>query len=481
MTPALPPSLLRRWSILLFLIGLYLLGYVHWTLFFNLGSPETFKTMFDWGREFHYYNGLRDGLLKGEIPYHVAVPDHHTDRLLGIPEVILSPQIVLLRFMEPPQFVLVNTLLAFSIGFIGLLCLRARYRLSLLPFTMLYLIFNFNGHIAAHLGTGHAIWTGYFFFPLFIWLFLRAYEEPRAGPHWIPISLVLFLIVLQGFFHGYDWCIMLLVLAAIWNPGMRRTAVLSILASFLLSACRFWPGFMTLWEKDQGYISGYTTVLDWLAGMTVSRGFDYPPTGGYFGNLGWSEFNYYIGVVAFAFLLYFGIYRRVRPEPGAERWSFAGLDIPLGIMTVLSFDYFLAITRFIPLPLISTERVASRFFGLPLLFIALFAAIRMQHGFCARKHRWETWMFLWAGALQTLFTLWDHTSLWNPFRIMDDVVRKMGQKPENWVVQRPDPLYRAVVLVSMAVTLATLVVLLILWWKARRNVALRPVSDDTPR
>lgn len=467
-----------------FLIGLFFVGYVHWLLFFNLAGPTAFQSAYDWGKEFRYYNPIRQGLLEGRIPYHTEKAEHLTHRLLANPEVILSPQIVLLKYLEIPWFIVVNTLLAYAVGYLGLLGLRARYRLSALPFTVLFLLYNFNGHLTAHLGVGHAIWTGYFFLPLFIWLFLRACEEPQAGPHWIPLALVLFLIVLQGFFHGYNACVIFLLLSAIWNPRVRRTALLAIAASLPLCACRFWPAAMTFWGREHLYITGFPTVVDWLAGMTVLRDYYAPFRGGLYGKLTWMEFDYYVGGAAFAFLLYFGVFLRLRPDvlPGGRAAGPAhrGLDLPLAVMTFLSFDYFLAITRWIPIPLLGTERVATRLFLLPFLFVTLFACLNLDRLLCRHKLRWEIWMFLWVGVIQTATTLWDHSALWRPDQIVDRIVLEYGWDPYNPIVERADPAYKAVFLISLAVSLLSLLILLVLWWwRARMGIVGGVGSEDT--
>ena len=79
----------------------------------------------------------------------------------------ISPQVLLLRFLDPATYVLVNIWIFYAIGFLALLLLRRRYHLSLAAFLPMYLLFSFNGHITAHLVVGHLEWVGYFLLPLF--------------------------------------------------------------------------------------------------------------------------------------------------------------------------------------------------------------------------------------------------------------------------------------------------------------------------
>ncbi len=117
---------------------------------------------------------LRDAVRSGELPLHISDPatlGGITDRFLAIPDEILSPQVYLLRFISIGRFVFVDVAILYTIGFFGLLWLRRRFSLSLFTFTILFLLFDFNGHILAHYCIGHVTWGGYFLFPWFYsWL-----------------------------------------------------------------------------------------------------------------------------------------------------------------------------------------------------------------------------------------------------------------------------------------------------------------------
>ena len=77
------------------------------------------------------------------LPLHMSNPgglSSITDRFISIPDVILSPQVFLLNFLYPEEFILFNTLLQYSIGFVGLLFIRKKFSLSAVPFTILFFI-----------------------------------------------------------------------------------------------------------------------------------------------------------------------------------------------------------------------------------------------------------------------------------------------------------------------------------------------------
>lgn len=141
-----------------FLAFLFFLGVAHWIAFFD-GANFSFRT-YDWPEEFIYYSALRQAIEQRVLPYHTTVQLSGTTRFLGNPQILVSPQALLLSRMDAAHFVVLNTLLLYGAEFAGCLLLKRRYRLSLSSFTALFLLFSFNGCITSHLAVGHTIWTG---------------------------------------------------------------------------------------------------------------------------------------------------------------------------------------------------------------------------------------------------------------------------------------------------------------------------------
>jgi hypothetical protein len=146
------PRLGPAWCSVLFAAGGLL-----WCVFFNWGRiPFDFH---DWAEiNAPRLAFVRDAVLKGVLPLHM--PDATalrgvTDRFLALPDVIVSPQVVWMRFLDIGTFILLDMLVLYTLGFLGLLWLRWRYKLSLLTFSAVFLIFNFNGHLISHLSVGH--------------------------------------------------------------------------------------------------------------------------------------------------------------------------------------------------------------------------------------------------------------------------------------------------------------------------------------
>src|SRR5262249_29476747 len=149
---------------------LYLGGLVFWLLFYTWGNQQPDQLFcsvgpesawaepslrgFDWYKEEHYYQILGQALHEGRLPYHYDKTYHLTDRFLAMPETNLSPQVLLLLVLPPMRALQFNTLLLYSLGTVGCLFLRSRYGLGLIPYAWLFVLFQFNGYIVAHLSVG---------------------------------------------------------------------------------------------------------------------------------------------------------------------------------------------------------------------------------------------------------------------------------------------------------------------------------------
>ena len=111
---------------------------------------------------------MREVIAEHRIPYHVGLCWHDTNKFMALPEVQLTPQVLLLPFMDTGTFVVFNVCLVYAVGYWGCLLIRRKYQLSLFSFTGLFLLFNFNGYVVARMGVGHMMWLAYFFLPHFV-------------------------------------------------------------------------------------------------------------------------------------------------------------------------------------------------------------------------------------------------------------------------------------------------------------------------
>jgi hypothetical protein len=471
----LPPAL--TWLVYLGVVaGIYGAGVRLWDGFYNGGD---FKVEADWGKEFDYYGLLRGWLGGGPPPYHVSLPElaepyQETDRFLGLPETNLSPQVLLLPYVATGRFLLLNTVLLYTLGFAGCLLICRRYRLGVVPSALLLIVFSFNGFITAHLSAGHSMFNGYFLLS-FVCLYVLELLEGGSDRTALKLAAVLFVMMLQGSFHIVIWCWMLIFLLAVLHRRYLRPGLLALAFSVGLSFFRLAPAAVTFWgATGRRFYTGYPTLGEMLEGLTVLRPNTedwYPPDSwGVREQLHWSEFDMYVGPFALGALLYFGVYLRFRDDPRLARWRYADLDVPLLVLFFFSLNYFYRPIANSGVPLLNVEGVTTRFLILPLLFLLCLAAIRMQRVLESARPGLAVHVLLAGGTLQTFFALATHAS-----------VLRIPAAPEGasylgraFVVERPDGWYVFSVRASVVVSLAALAAWGYAFWRSRAPSPAKP-------
>lgn len=451
------------------LAALYLCGFWLWGKFLNWGH-----ILFDY-HDWAEVNAprlafVRDAVLKGVLPLHM--PDASalrgiTDRFMSIPDVILSPQVLLMRWMEVGPFVLVNTLLFYSLGVWGLARLRSRLKLGLAPFAALFFLFNFNGHILTHMSVGHVTWGGYFLFPWVIELVFRLLEGERGWRWSAKMALVMFAIYLQGSFHHFVWVSLFLGLLALtcWRtfwPVVKAGAF-----AVLLSMVRILPPVLLLGQFDDEFLGGYPTLTDILASLVVVR---FPEQSlevrSMFSTLGWWEYSLYLGLAGTAFLLAFGGYRWLRRR--GQGALYPELLLPIAGLALLSLGRFYRLVRLVPVPLLSGERASIRMLILPVVVLLVLAAIELQDWLRTRRLDWAGQAALLLGLMALVHDLWQHLKAWqvtNAFAAFPTTPVNLALKV---VANHADPPYVTLVAVGAGISLLSLVALSALAWKDKR-------------
>jgi hypothetical protein len=356
---------------------LYAIGILWFGVFFNWGDHTLFFQ--DWaditGPRTQF---LRDAVKTLQLPLHISDPSTmhgNTIRYMTVPDTLISPQFLLLGRFSVQRFNFINVLLFYTLGFAGLLLLRQKFRLSVIAFSVLAMLFNFNGNILAHYTVGHMTWTGYFLFPWFAWLIFRLLEGERSWKWTWWMSSLMFVIWLQGSFHQFLWLLIFLGLIALFIPGTFWYIIRCGVLIILMSAFRLFPAILLYGTYGASYITGYPTLYalwDSLVSITNPLTTNYFPQG-IEGVSPWETTNF-IGLVGVVFLVYFGLVRGML----SSQSPFQKLLLPLGGMLLLSMGQFFGYLRLLPIPLIQGERVGTRIISVVLVFLFIFGAERMQ-------------------------------------------------------------------------------------------------------
>ena len=463
------------WVAWVWIVILYALGLALWGVFFQWGKFSL--TFHDWAAvTAPRLLFLKDAIAHGILPLHISdisALGNITDRYLSIPDVFLSPQAFLLGFLSIGGFVLVNQALLFTAGFLGLLWFQRRFKLSPFAFTVLFLLFNFNGHVLSHFAVGHDTWGGYYLFPWFAMLVLTLLDGDRSWKWVAKVAVLLFVMLLQGSFHQFVWCLIFLGFLALASWKNVLPIASAALFSVLLSLFRLLPPSLLVSQFGKAYpfMGGYPTVGDLWKAMTAIHlpgTWTYPPFVSLI--LGSWEFDLYVGLLGVGFLLIFGVYFwwKNRAEPG----RYNALVLPMLAITILSMGDIYQIVRLAHIPLLDGERVSTRMISLPFTFLLLLAAGEFQ----AWLSRVKLTPAIYAGQFALLFLggadLWRNFTAWKIANAQKSYIFAPVFQVQWFAVDRPDPDYTRTILIGAAGSAFTLLVLIALMVMESRGTRL---------
>ncbi len=471
------PGARQAWVWPVALALLYLGGLVFWGVFFHWGDfPYKFH---DWAEvNAARMAFVRDAVSRGLLPLHM--PDSSalrglTDRFLVLPDVITAPQMILMPLMSLTQFFLVDVLFMYSLGTLGLLWFKRRFALSPAAFSLLFLAFQFNGQIQAHLAVGHATWLGYFLFPAFLALVLRLVEAPQ-GWGWIAsMAFLLFFMLLQGSFHQFIWCLMFLALVGVAAYRRLGTVLAAGLLSGLLSAVRLLPPVLGLGQFNDQFLSGYPRPWDVLTALVRLIG----PAQAYAGRmqwagLGWWEYDLYLGLAGTLLVGYFGVglwlWNQRREK---QYWQ---LLPAAAILALLAMWKVYKPLMSLPVPFLDAERVSARLIILPFVVVIVMAAINLQRWLDRPAVRFVSRLGVLALLGMLARDLVQHLLAWQETEAVKGFPFADVNLAIKVVSNHPDPQYFAVVEAGAAVSVLAAAFLLAMAWRERRQKAARPVT-----
>ncbi len=452
--------------------GLFLIGLLHWGILL-----DWFNNQFNVG-DWHLIVGpelsfLEKAFRSGQLPLHgespLLVPGRYFSRV-GRP---FSPQTLLLFFLEPNVFVLVNVWIMYAVGFIGLLILRKRYNLSIVSFVLLFLLFNFNGHITAHLAIGHIEWVGYFLLPYYVLLVLHLVEGKEVSWRWVlGMALTLLFINLQGAYHFFLWCMVFLFLIMLFRPRLWKPVLTGVIASGLVSMVRILPTAIEYY-KGSGikFMYGFFSIPQLFDSLIVPHApyvLNFPG-----GMVGFWEYDFFIGLVGLAFIVSFGMIRT-----WLNQKSYRVLFFPMLVMLLFSLQDMYKPLFNSPLPFLDSERVPARFIIVPLVFLITLASIEFN-SFVDRwkNEQWQEKILALFGTVFVGYELFQHSRIWRPEFITTQVSERFTDIIQVNVVNISDPPYIFSIIFGLAIMIVSLGLLIYLAYR-RRNRKPEPASEE---
>lgn len=478
------PEIEKEFSFLGFAVfGLvFMVGIVFWINFLDFGKPGL--NFQDWSDiNIPRLVFLQQAIHLHVFPWHLSYTPalHGTDRFFSLPDVITSPQILLLAFIRVRHFIFFDILFYYTMAAFSMIWIKKLLNLSLAAIGFFFFLFNFNGYLLAHYSVGHFTWASHFLFPLFFLLMIR-FSQGVKGWRWVAATaFLMFYMVLAGGEHQFVWLLIFmgLMIPAHWSRAGWLVA--AGLFAGLLSAVRLIPPAMELarfsWALS-ATPAGYPSLMSLVQSMIQMVG--PAETASPLFVLGYWEYNLFVGIIGALFIFYFGLVKWISnlDVPG----EFSGFILPVMGMVFFSLSNSYSLVKVIPFPLFSGERASSRMIDVPFVFLLMVAAFYFQKWLNHRKHSlpfcvWIAGLFLWM-----VHDLRINSDLWSLGKLaLIFAPTQLDFSQMNLVSNHPDPVYFTVFYIGLAITLVSMAVLLYLGFREYRQNRVPQKSSETMR
>ena len=445
-----------------FLSALFLLGLSFWLSSFRMGNIP--MSISDWPKEKQYCLILKQALTEKKIPYFISEPVQKTDMFLGLPETMVSPQIFLLKYISPGEFECFNAAFFYVLGFLGCLVIRNKFGLSLLSFTALFLLINFNGYTVSRMGVGHTQWFSVFLLPYFALLVFELGSVKAGSITALKLSLLFFVILLQGGFHIFVWCVFFLLAYMLADLKKWKSIALTLGISAVLSAFRLLPALVAYAGKDNAGSKGYPSLVTLLSAMIIPQDVNFQL---YQGAFGWFEYNLFTDIFGFALIAWFGVFlgilvllgKRSEKHPALIRIELKGIYIAMLVVLFFTFDRFYGVFAFVPF--LNSQSAALRMIIVPFTLAVVLACARFDT-FARGLKSAVSRALVFAGVLLMAGALVEHAELWKIKRLESVMPPGALLNLSLSIVERDAPFYKTAVLSGYLISLVALLIVVIL-------------------
>jgi hypothetical protein len=355
--------------------------------FFRAGDLDWAATP-DWIKEWTYHAALGESLGRGQLPWFLNETFQGTDRFFANPETNVAPHALLLAWLDVPAFIVLQMAALVGIGMAAAYRLARDLRLGPLASLAFLAIFLMNGHVIAHLETGHLQWAAYGLLPGVV-LFVNRAATGDLGRHTqAGLALVLAMMVWVGGWHVFVWSLIWVgVFVALDRTRWRFGVGVALLVAGL-SAVRIVPALALYDVPDPEFVGSYQRLALLAAALVgeARRAID---------GLNWWEYNAFVGWVGFV-IVAAGLtapLSRTWHHPVATLWGPSVAMLVLSTFNVYQWTLF-------QLPGFESERVASRLLVVGLLGFALIACVQFDAWLTrAPRSRWRLAAAALAGLL----------------------------------------------------------------------------------
>jgi len=365
----------------IFYFFLWSFGVCYWYYFCIYGPPS--QVYLDWYLQNVFLNIFKEGIHDNKIPWFYSPSIYHGNHFfLANPEITITPDIFLLKYIENNFFIFIHIVIFFTIGFFGIK--KIGKELSLFSFFFFYLLFFFNGFIMIRLESGWFQYIGIFILPYILLTIskmgnqelnfrkdlknifnFRFFKNKMFFKLPIKLGLLLSLLMFNGSYHLVIWIILFFTIVLISNKNFFWEYIFSISIFVLISMFRIFPGIL-IFRSPSGFLTGYPDVMVLFDSLIFKN----PDIDVLIDGVKWGplEFQAYIGPIIFLLFLFalFNFNILKKHYMFRKEFLFASL-----IILLFSYGSNYEIIHQLPLLFTKAERISTRFIIIPLYFLIL--------------------------------------------------------------------------------------------------------------
>lgn len=344
----------------------FMIAVAAWVLRFG---KDDWASSLDHLKDWSYYSTLQQAAQTRQLPLYTRQASvMQTERYFANAETPVSPDAILLAFLDIRTFHLLHSLLVAAIGATGLIALKRDLRFELFGWTIFVVALVLNSSTTWHLAEGNTPWISMWLLPWIFWSIIRlAQGDDRVRTAAIT-AFCLALMIVNGAWHIFMWSAMMLAIGA---AGSRRNIVFLVKTMAMLLALtsfRIIPAVLTVGGGHNEFGAGFAGVGDLIGTLLSERSANQWP---WFANT-----NYFVSWFGFA-LIAVGLV----PQPNESSRADA-LRVPAVILLVLSIGAVYEHTLF-KVPVFVSERFTFRFAAPATLALLLIG--------CRRIQDWHLW------------------------------------------------------------------------------------------
>jgi hypothetical protein len=275
---------------------------------------------------------------------------------------------------------------------------------------------------------------------------MKMVDGEKTGWKWLlSMSLTMLAIVLQGAAHFFIYCMVFLLLLALFQPRFFSLIIKAIILSVLVSMVRILPpALQFVGGTGLKFLGGFESVYQLLQVFTSP------------GNQGYWEKTYYVGVIGFVFILYFGVIKTwIRDE------RYRPLYLPMLVMIFFSVGSIYLPLFSSHIPFLDSQRAPTRFVIIPLVFLIALASIQFQsliNGWSQKN--WEMKVVILFGKALMAYDLILNSRIWSLENY--SASKRATDIIEVSVGNYSDPAYMTTLIIGFTCSIITLVALLFL-------------------